>query len=54
MPMGFSSENDWVISLERLDVTKSYTLDNIAFICCELYVIDVGIKLIGVHTGTEL
>lgn len=37
IPLQFGSckDNDWVMSLERLDITKGYTADNVCLICVE-------------------
>jgi hypothetical protein len=49
LPLGFSSDDDWLISLERLDVTKTYTAGNVVLVCCEFNAIDCGIQ-----SGTDV
>jgi hypothetical protein len=42
LPLQFGSykENNWKISLERIDVRRGYTKDNVCLICFEFQAID--------------
>lgn len=35
LQFGKSTDSDWIVSLERIDVTKGYTKDNVCLICLE-------------------
>ena len=43
MPMGFSSDEDWTVSLKRRDVKESYAKRNVVPICGEVNGIDRGV-----------
>lgn len=42
VPLQPDGDQDWLVSLERLDLTKTYTVDNVALICAEFNSIDRG------------
>ena len=52
MPLQFDRPDmPWLISLERIDVTRTYTSDNIILICAELNATDHGAQCGNVELG---
>ncbi len=45
IPLQFNSKQNWCISIERIDVQRGYTKDNVCLICREFNTMDQTIKL---------